>query len=159
MPDIKKFRLVAGLKLPGIGPDVEAAYRAYAAQVPEMIMRGVPVSPKPWDDALIMCEELVLWLRSAGMHAPEPIVRQVFGLWVIYAQALNPADPRAARVVPNPAIAQQQTPQAQNPQQNPQSMGPGGNPAPTANPSAPQLVQQADQRAEQAAQATDKHEG
>lgn len=157
--DVKRFKAMAQLRLPGVGPDTEAAYRSYASSVPDMIARGMMVTPKPWDDALIMCQELIDWLRGPGMHAPQPIVMQVYQLWMVYAQALQPNDPRSAMVAPNAMLMQQPAQPAMGGQpQLPQASG-SVVPENSLAGDVSQGIQQADQQAEQMARPAMPREG
>ena len=60
MPDVKAFSKMAGIQLPGSSIDTAGAERAYFSQVPEMLAQGKEVNPKPWDDAKIAAEELLI---------------------------------------------------------------------------------------------------
>lgn len=100
--DVRTFMRVAGLKLPGVGPDVMASEHAYAASIPERIMRGEQIRPRPWDDPFIMVEELVGWLRGAGRQAPEPLVMQV-AQWYMFYSSMLPYNPVDMYVMPNAA--------------------------------------------------------
>lgn len=162
--NIKKFMRHANLRMPGMVPDSEGAHRAYAASIPEKVKAGEQFMPKPWDDAVICAEELCEWLRTEGNNAPEPVVRTIFNIWVIYAQAAMAlgADPRT---LPNAGL---QPPQQQQPGAGKQGggapgapsalpQGPGtGAPAASAAGEAGQLVQQADASAEGAARASNR---
>lgn len=171
IPDMKKFFRYANLRMPGAGPDLDAQHRAYAAAIPDMIARGAFTGPKPWDDAVACCEEMVEWLRGPGLHAPEPLVREVFTTWTIYAQALNPQNPLSAGLTPNPILAGQMGQPGQVPSQGQQTQAVQQNAGPgtgSSTPSAPQVqqapdvnqqVQQADRRAETVARGSLKQEG
>ena len=155
VPDMKKFSRHANLRMPGMVPDAEGAHRAYAAMIPERIMSGEPFQPKPWDDAVVCAEELCEWLRIEAEKQPEPVVQEVFRVWILYAQAALAlgADPRT---LPNPALA---APQPQGagapgaPDNLPSGIGPGAPPAPNVGGEAGQIIQQADASAEGAARA------
>lgn len=162
MPDMKKFMRHAGLRMPGMANDPEANLRAQAAQVPERIRRGEMIIPKPWHDARIYAEELLEWLIAEGETAPEPVVREVYNLWTIYAQALaasgmlTPAD---ARLMPNAGLAP--PPQAQGTVGAPSALpnGPGTGAPPGAPEEVGQLIQQADASAESMARPGEDREG
>jgi len=167
-PDKKKFLRQANLRMPGSGPDLDAQHRAYAAAIPDMIARGEYRGPLPWDDAVMCCEEIVNWLRGSGLHAPDPLVSQIYQVWTVYANALNPQDPRAMGLFPNPALAGglQQQQQLNAPQQaqptQPAGSGAGGFAAPpqVGQPQdVNQQVQSADKMAEGVARAGMKQEG
>lgn len=173
-PNTKKFLRAANLRLPGQAADSDGAHRAYAAMIPEMVRRGLEdpskaFTPKPWDDAVICAEELAEWLRAQADKAPEPVVRAVVNVWVIYAQAalslgLDPRMAPNAGLIPPPGAPQPGQPQPGRQQGAPgapgtptQGPGPGAPPA-SLGAEAGQLIQQADAQAEGAARAQ-KREG
>ncbi len=85
-PDMRTFKRAAGLRVPGISPDISEGERAYAAQVPKRIENGEGFEPAPWDDVEVMTEELLAWLRGPGRTA-EPGLRNMVGkIWMAYAQ-------------------------------------------------------------------------
>lgn len=162
LPDKKKFMRHANLRMPGMVPDAEGAHRAYAAMIPERVMRGEPFQPKPWDDALICAQEICDWLRVEGDKQPGPVVMEVFRLWTIYVQAAlaQGADPRTL-TQPNPALAGPPQQGAGGgapgaPGALPAGPGTGAPPAPTVSGEAGQLIQQADASAEGSARASRK---
>lgn len=166
LPNVKKFLRHANLRMPGMVPDSEGTHRAYAANIPNRIREAIsdgkpPFMPRPWDDALVCADELGEWLRAEGDKAPEPITREVFNVWIIYAQAALAmgADPRA---LPNMALAPPPPPGGQGAPGAPAQLptGPGtGAPAATSGQEAGQLVQQADAQAEGMARAGRKEGG
>lgn len=89
--DYRTYMRVAGIRLPGAGPDIVGAEHAYAASIPERVMRGEPFQPQPWDDARIMCEELLAWLRGPGrtQEAPADVVMMVGQIYMYYLQLLQ----------------------------------------------------------------------
>lgn len=182
--DKQKFLRHAGLRMPGTGPDLNVAYRTYASQIPRLVQAAVetgqpPPQVYPWDDALILCQELLGWLRGAGHNAPEPVVRYVAMLWFKASLALMPQNPEHMKVMPPPIAMQafQQTGQipggppgaggSPNPVQQPQTMGAGGSPPgqqqggpnPAVQQDTASLVHQADQTAEHTANPIGKREG
>jgi hypothetical protein len=155
-PDMRAFKRAAGLRLPGVGADLAGNEHAYAASIPDRIARGEPIAVRPWDDAKIMAEELMAWLRGPGRSAPEPLVAQVGQLWTVYASAIQPMTAGDAELLPNSA-QQPQAPAApagpamnQNPSQAAQA-----NPAPEVG----QVISQADKAAEAASRMQAAHEG
>lgn len=177
LPDKQKFLRHSGLRMPGTGPDLEVAYRTYAASIPKMVQHAMesgqpPPDVFPWDDALILCEELLGWLRGAGHNSPEPITRYVANLWFKASMALMPQNPQHAKVMPPMGAMQAfqqggQVPGAAPPPapsgaQQPQSLGAGGvpqSPNPNINQEVGGLIQQADQQTESMARPFDKREG
>jgi hypothetical protein len=151
MPDVKAFSKMAGIQLPGSTIDTAGAERAYFSQVPEMIAQGKEVNPKPWDDAKIAAEELLIWLRGAGRSSPQPLVDQVSQLWMGYVSIMQPTA-MDADIMPNGMGQPQQQPgqgQGQGPGQSTPSMG-----------SSPeQTIQQADSAGETLARPGPMHEG
>lgn len=179
MPDRQKFLRHAGLRMPGTGSDSDVAYRTYAASIPRMVQAAIetgqpPPQVFPWDDAMVLCKELLDWLRGAGHNAPEPVVRYVATLWFKASLALMPQNPQHASVMP-PMFAMQafqQTGQVPGQEQGqtgglgagamPQPGGGGSGAAPAApnqNQDASAMIQQADQHTENMARPFDKHEG
>jgi hypothetical protein len=159
--DMRLFKRVAGLKLPGVGPDLLGAEHAYAASIPDRIQNGEPFTPRPWDDARIVAEELTGWLRGEGRNAPEEIVQAVGAVWVAYASAVAAtAMPSDSTLVPNtvdPAASAGQQPQ-QQPGQQGQQQG-GQTPTQAASPESDQVAQSADKTAESQARLQTAHEG
>lgn len=157
LPDIKAFSRMAGIQLPDSAIDTSGAERAYFSQVPEMIAQGEQVIPRPWDDAKVAAEELLVWLRGAGRSAPQPIVDQVAQLWMGYVSIMQPT-PMDADIMPN-GMGQQQ-PQ----QQQPQQLGQGQplqqvDETPSMGSSVDQTVQEADAAGEMLARPGPMHEG
>lgn len=152
VPDMKEFKQHAMLRTPGRAPDSDGRNRAYAAMIPERIRQGEQFMPKPWDDAQICAEELLDWLQTDAQTAEEPLVRQVFQIWMVYANALaatGMVGPATARLMPNQGLMQGMQ-QGQGSVGNPNSpatgMGPGD-----VNSEAQGLIQQADNAAESVA--------
>jgi hypothetical protein len=156
MPDMKAFSRYAKLKMPTQNADLESSAHAYAAQIPDMLARGVPVTPAPWDDANIMAEELLAWLRGPGMNADKQLVGQVAELWLLYATAMQPTmsamEAMPMRVPPGMAGKGGSQP---NPSPY-EGQGPGRQPS--AGGEANDMVKQADAGGEQMARGSLKHE-
>jgi hypothetical protein len=142
MPDMRLFRRVAGLRLPGVGPDSVGGEYAYAASIPEMLKRGQPYYPQPWDNARIIAEELLSWLTGEGRSADPSLVQQVGQIWqaCVFAIAQAPM-PTDGALMPQAPLFQQ--PQGQN-----QARG-----------EASQTVKVADNTGESMAKPTQGHEG
>jgi hypothetical protein len=104
MPDMKSFMRYTRLKMPVAGADLDNVEHAYAAQIPDMMARGVPVMPAPWDDANIIAEELLGWLRGPGRNADKELVANVAQMWMMYAQAMRPTM-AAQGLLPNGGLA------------------------------------------------------
>ena len=155
VPDVKAFGKMAGIQLPGSTIDTAGAERAYFSQVPEMIAQGEQVMPKPWDDAKIAAEELLIWLRGAGRSAPEPIVTQVAQLWMGYISIMQPTG-MDADLMPN---GMGQSPMGQQPQQGGGQQGQQPSETPSMGSSADQTMQQADADGEMLARPGPMHEG
>jgi hypothetical protein len=150
-PDMRAFKRVAGLKLPGSGPDLEASERAYASQIPDMILAGEYPGPMPWDDTQVCAEELLTWLRTSGRTAPRTLLEQVYQVWSIYMsfmQAEVPPLPETAGAAPAGPNAP-----SGGEQEQPSGMGAGAIPGQQQQPGveAAQIVRSADQTAERAA--------
>lgn len=152
MQDMRAFKRVAGLKLPGSGPDLEASERAYASQIPDMLLAGEYPGPMPWDDTQICAEELLTWLRTSGRTAPRTLLEQVYGVWSIYMSFMQTTVP------PLPETAGAETtspnqPTAGGEQPTEGGMGAGAVPGRQQNPAneAAQIVRTADRQAERAA--------
>ncbi len=176
MPDFQLYMRVAGLKIPGVGPDVSGNEHAYFASLPDRIMAGEQFTPRPWDDARIAVRELAGWLRGTGRTAPETLVQQIGGIWLLYLQMLQ-ATPMDAGIMGTPGIpmmnGQPSPGQGQTGQQGQGQVGmgpgamPGTQPGPqqtkpgnNANQDAANTIRQADQAGETAARgATKPHEG
>lgn len=153
MPDRRLFARVAGLKLPGIGVDHEAGERAYASQIPYLIETNSWGGPMPWDDAVVMAEELLLWLRGEGRNARQDILAAVGQAWQVYMGMLG-------EDVEMPSALETQ-PQAEGTgEPGTGTMGAGAQPQQSQPMAveASQQVQMADQQAEQAVQGG-PHEG
>ena len=183
LPDKQKFLRQAGLRMPGTGPDEDAAYRTYVANLPLLTQKAMetmspPPTYFPWDDAFVFAQELLSWLRSAGHNSPEPVVRHIGFLWFQASMALNPANPMHANVMPPPGAMQQFAQNGQPPggpmnPAMPPSAGAGGMPGQGGGGSSPSpqqpntnvnqdagaLVQQADQTSESRAKAGTPREG
>lgn len=167
-PNWKDFRRDAGLRLDVTTGDADASEHVYAAQIPEIIERALMANdptqmpqPKPWDDARIMADELLTWLRTAGRSKPEPVQRAVAQMWFIYAMAMappgQPIPPDVARLMPNQGLM--------GAPQQPAGPGAGGQPSaepagpPTADQETASTIQNADQRAQQAVSGGRPQEG
>jgi hypothetical protein len=175
LPDVKRYMRIAALKLPGVGPDIEATERAYAVALPELIEKAMQNAEPPpqirlYDNAKIMSEELLAWLQAHRMDPNQQLVAIVTQYWIQYSMALNPQDPTAMGYAPNPALQQQQ-PQQQQPAQ---TLGGGGTPGqmgggqtntaspesqPTTGSTQASLIQKADRSAETVARGQMSHEG
>jgi rubrerythrin len=164
--DIKAFKRSAGLRLPGIAPDMNSSERAYADSIPEQIKRGGQFVPRPWDDCEIIVESLTAWLRGPGRNEDPVLVDMVGRIWVAYADILKmqqrPMDETIA-FAPGPMVGQQQAPQPGGAPGGGGVMQQGGQPGPQ-QPNSPQadaarMVQQADQSGEQLARRQARHEG
>ena len=157
VPDKKAFMRHAGLRMPGMGPDIDSAHRAYAAQIPDMLERQIQVIPKPWDDPKICAEELIVWLRGEGLHKPDWLVQQVAQLWMLYSMTIQPQTMQEAAVMPNQGMQQA----SQGPQNPAEAQGPGTGeaPAPSVPAEAAQNVANADSAAASAAAMPGMHEG
>jgi hypothetical protein len=145
MLDIKAFSQMAGIQMPGTAVDTDGSERAYFSQVPEIIASGEMITPKPWDDAKVAAEELLVWLRGSGRSAPQQLVEQVAQLWMGYVSVMQPT-PLDADIMPN-GMGQQQQPQQ------------GGAGLPSSGSSADQMVQEADSAGESIARPGAMHEG
>jgi hypothetical protein len=152
MPDMKAFQRYAKLKMPMAGADLENVEHSYAAQIPDMIARGANVMPAPWDDANIIAEELLGWLRGPGRNADRNLVQTVAKLWVMYAQAMRPTM-SAQNMLPMKPPAMGTPPGEGSPYE-----GQGAGRQPEGGDEAQSMVQQADQQGEQLAQQQMKHE-
>jgi hypothetical protein len=157
VPDMRAFKRAAGLKLPGVGPDLDGGERSYAAEIPRLIKEGKGFQPAPWDDALIIVEELLGWLRGPGRHEDQDVVAQVGQIWMMYMQELV----ETGRADPKLTMSQAGMGQPAG-QQNPGNMAIGGQPGPrqpqNTDSDAAQITQQADQAAEGVARAGQPHE-
>lgn len=154
-PDMRAFKRAAGLKLPGVGPDLDGGERSYAAEIPNMIKRGKKFVPRPWDDAQIIVEELTGWLRSARNNEDEELIEKVQQIWALYMQELM----ESQRVDPalTPSKVQMPQPQGQPPSG---AMSVGGVPGPgNVGSDAEDITKEADQTAEYAAKSGQPHEG
>jgi hypothetical protein len=105
--------------------DDDATARHHAREIIEQIKRtGTPPEPKSWDNALVISQTLLEWLRDEGYNEENsPYVGIVEQLWFKYAQASLAAEQqrqfeaqgmKAAGVMPNMALA------------NPMGQGPNG---------------------------------
>lgn len=131
-PDFRKYMRVAGLKIPGVGPDQDSNEHSYFAKVPEMVAQGIPFSPQIEDDAAIAVEELQGWLRGPGRTAPAPVVQTIRQIFMWYLQRMAAPGPTQP---PGPSNPQTQT-----------ALGQGPGPMPQQNdPSVPKPVQPAQQ--------------
>src|SRR3990167_2894724 len=142
MPDMKEFKSHAMLRAPGRAPDSDARNRAYAAMIPIRIAKGEQFMPKPWDDVKICAEELLDWLQTEAQNAPEPIIRQVYSTWMVYAQAMaatGMATPADARLMPNQMLMAGMQPSGQSPGGG--SVGQPDDPATGMGPGAPSSVE------------------
>jgi len=175
-PDVRTYMRVAGIKLPGVGPDVLASEHAYAASIPERIARGEQISPRPWDDPFVMVEELVGWLRGPGRQAPEQLTMQV-AQWYMFYSSMLPYSPVDMHVMPNAAAGGLMQPGqgAEGAEGGGEGWGSGamvggapGTPSPGGEqnqqmPGKPQqeaqgIIQNADQTGENLARQSSKHE-
>jgi hypothetical protein len=166
MPDMRKYMRVAGLKLPGVGPDQDSNEHSYFAKVPEMIAQGIPFQPQVEDDAAIAVEELTGWLRGPGRTAPAPVTQIIRQIYLWYLQRLispapmglstsNQATQTALGQGPGPMPQQGQGTQNSPGQQAPVQPVQQGN----VTQDAAHNVQQADKAAERAARGMAPHEG
>lgn len=153
LPDMRLFKKVAGLKLPGVGPDLDGAERVYASSVPDLIAHNAYEGPMPWDDAAIMAEELLGWLRTQGRTAPRSLLEQVYKVWEVYMRTLGEVVPPLGEAQ-GQGQGQQQRPQPKQPS----GMGAGAEPQQPPVMQASEEIHQADQGAEALAQAA-PHEG
>lgn len=159
IPDMKMFMRYTRLKLPISGADLDNVEHAYAAQIPDMLARGMDVMPAPWDDASICAEEILGWLRGPGRNADPNLRNMVARLWLTYARAMRPTVINQDQY-PNPLLAPQQgggggeAPAEETPYEG---QGPG-RPAPNSGTDAQQMVHNADTSGERLARAKAKHE-
>lgn len=161
--DIKSFKRAAGLRLPGVAPDLTSSERAYADAIPEMIRRGIPFQPRAWDDCEIMAEGLMAWLRGAGRNESEDLVQAVGRIWMAYMTMLQQQQRPMEETVAMAPLQFGMPPTPQQPGQPSNPMGQGGQPAErrpnTANADAQAITQQADRQGEQMARGQQPHEG
>ena len=165
MPDFQLYMRVAGLKIPGVGPDVQGHEESYFSTLPERLDAGEPFTPRPWDDSRIAVKTLVGWLRGAGRSAPEPLQMQIGLIYMYYLSMMQPM-PSDNKITGSPGVPMQQAPPAQV------GMGPGAMPGSSPGPqqTKPQqqgsiaqdsanTIRQADQAGEKAIRGSQKHEG
>jgi hypothetical protein len=90
VPDLKRFWRHAGVIDVRAGYDEEANERTYAAAIPEMLARGIEVTPQPEDLAEVMAEELRGWLAGPGRSGADPKVKeQIRQLFMQYTQTVQ----------------------------------------------------------------------
>jgi hypothetical protein len=164
-PDMRAFRRAAGLRLPGVGPDLVGSEHAYAASIPQRLEANEAWQPRPWDDARVVAEELMGWLRGEGRSAPEELVQRVGQVWIAYAQSLmQSATPSDAQIMPNSMQTQQQAPPgnqaggiSQGAPMTPPRPPPSSSDAQVPEPG--QVVAEADNAGERLARPGPRHEG
>lgn len=167
LPDMRIYQKVAGIQIPGLAPDVMAAEHAYAASIPTKIANGEPFQPKPWDDARIMVEELVAWLRGPGRNQPQDIVFAVGQIYLYYVQLLAPTPADMDITANSTPLGPPQQQQQQQPQGPQGALGMGAGPVARTNPinqntvaqNAAQNIQMADAQGEKLARGNKPHEG
>lgn len=160
VPDMRAFKRAAGLKLPGVGPDLDGGERSYAAEIPNLLKRGKQFVPRPWDDAQIIVEELTGWLRAARHNEDEELIQQVEQIWSIYMTELIESQRLDPSLTPsNAQMPQQQQAGGAPGNEPPGAMAVGGvsKPGNVAS-DAEGITQGADRAAEQAARSGMPHE-
>lgn len=117
--DKKAFARYAKLGTPEAGYDQEATERAAASQIPYLVEKGQPWTPRSFDVAGIFAEELSAWLRGPGRRAPQQVSAQVEMIWQYYATWAM-----TGQMAPPPGQAQGQPGQASQPGSD--ATAPGG---------------------------------
>jgi hypothetical protein len=157
LPDMRLFRRVAGLKVPGVGPDLTGSEHSYASQVPEIIKRQGFFQPQWWDDARIMAEELCGWLRGPGRWEDPALVQQVGQVWMAYVAMMAPA-PGDQNIMPSQGQMQMQMGGGQG-QAGVPTGGQAGPQASNVANDAAQISKNADDAGERQANPNGTHEG